>query len=152
MIDLDIDIECYCPWPQYSLLNIHVQTICGIFIWLWPKNLCTQTWLRHYKDVFEYQKYSYNPDKCWLWTYVVKINQKMSVQSYGVFPLPETDSYTETDANGFNINMQNCFHWTYTESFACTGPMSMGTVPILPPTSVHSSVSESESGSGNAPL
>ena len=46
----------------------------------------------------------------------------------GVFPLPETDSYTETDtdANGFNSNMQNFFHWP----MHVQRPMLMGTVPI----------------------
>ena len=31
-----------------------------------------------------------------------------------VFPLPDTDS----DTYGYNSNMQNCFHWTYTETYS----------------------------------
>ena len=33
---------------------------------------------------------------------------------YGVFPLPDSDSYsdTDTDKNRFNSNVQKCFHWT----------------------------------------
>ena len=37
-------------------------------------------------------------------------------QSYGVFPLPDSDSYTNSYSDsyeiGFNKNVQNCFHLT----------------------------------------
>ena len=47
---------------------------------------------------------------------------------YGVFPLP--NSYSDTDSNsyenGYNSNVQNCFHWTYSETYACSDSNSNG--------------------------
>ena len=42
------------------------------------------------------------------------------VPSDGVFPLPDSDPYTDSDGIGFNSNVQNCFHWTYSDSYACS--------------------------------
>ena len=43
---------------------------------------------------------------------------------YGVFLLPDSDSYThsysDSDSNGWYNNVQNCFHWTYSDSFSDT--------------------------------
>ena len=40
---------------------------------------------------------------------------------YGVFTLPDSDSYTNSYSDsyeiGFNNNVQNCFHSTYTDSY-----------------------------------
>ena len=36
----------------------------------------------------------------------------------GVFPLPDSDSYTDSYEIGFNDNVQNCFHWTYFDSYS----------------------------------
>ena len=40
---------------------------------------------------------------------------------YGVFSLPDSDSYTDSDSDsyeiGFNDNVKNCFCWTYTDSY-----------------------------------
>ena len=35
-----------------------------------------------------------------------------------MFPLPDSNSYADFDANGCNSNKQNCFHWTYTDSYS----------------------------------
>ena len=37
---------------------------------------------------------------------------------YSVFPLPDSDSYSNSDWNGWYINVQNCFHWTYSDSYS----------------------------------
>ena len=67
--------------------------------------------------------YSLGEAKIFLQKFVIKIkNQRKYVNvqivtyaaSYGVFPLPdsnsEADSEADSDANGFNSNVQNCFH------------------------------------------
>ena len=36
----------------------------------------------------------------------------------GVFPLPDSDSHADSDAYGYNSNMQNCFHRAYTDSYS----------------------------------
>ena len=42
--------------------------------------------------------------------------------TYGVFALPNSnscaDSYTDSDVNGLYDNVQNCLHWTYTDSYS----------------------------------
>ena len=49
---------------------------------------------------------------------------------YGVFPLPDSDSYTDSysdsDENGYNNNVQKCFQWTYSHSYPCTDSDSNG--------------------------
>ena len=35
--------------------------------------------------------------------------------------------------NGYNSNVQKCFHWTYSNSYAYSYSIPMGTVPILAP-------------------
>ena len=47
-------------------------------------------------------------------------------QCYGVFPLPDSDSYTDSGENGNNNNVQKCFQWTYSDSYACTDSHSNG--------------------------
>ena len=48
----------------------------------------------------------------------------------GVFPLPdsdsETDSETDSDKNGSDSNMQKCFHWTDSDTYACSDSDSNG--------------------------
>ena len=34
------------------------------------------------------------------------------------FHCPTPDSYTNSYKIGFNDNVQNCFHWTYTNSYS----------------------------------
>ena len=41
-----------------------------------------------------------------------------------VFTLPDTDSDTSTDENGFYDNVQNCFYRTYTKTCAWTDSAS----------------------------
>ena len=47
-----------------------------------------------------------------------------------MFPLPDSDSYTDSEADsdgiGFNSNVQNCFHWTYSKTDACSDSDSNG--------------------------
>ena len=39
--------------------------------------------------------------------------------SYGVFPLPDSDSYADSDSNANGCsNANDCFHWTYTDSYS----------------------------------
>ena len=46
------------------------------------------------------------------------ICEKSEYANNGVFPLPGSDSYTDSYEIGFNDNVQNCFHWTLTDSYS----------------------------------
>ena len=37
-----------------------------------------------------------------------------------MLPLPDSDSETDSDKNGFDSNVQKCFHWTDSETYACS--------------------------------